>query len=186
MPSHVDWRVRCVWVRFTSRRHAEHGADLPHSNAARPMCELLRRVELPAHLRHTGTTGTTTTTTTTLGVNARCDPLTDACDSSSNLVFAAPPLQGVPSARSRARVQGPRWWYLQFCWPLHARYTCGKHPDTSQKLQQHHAEQDLGDGGGRRQTVEMIPNPLARRRPRLAEPASTDMQTHGLQPKDTC
>ena len=37
----------------------------------------------------TTTITTTTTTTTTLGVNARCDPLADACDSSSNLACAA-------------------------------------------------------------------------------------------------
>lgn len=130
----------------------------------------------------TTTTATTTTATTTtwLGVNAKCDPLADACAGSDGLACAA----DVYECRYAAATLES-----QIC---AACTGCSPRPGSSagvavlavllilslaanvwmgyanrseiQKLRQQLAEQELnGGGGGRRQTVAMVANPLARR-----------------------
>lgn len=120
------------------------------------------------------------TTTTWLGVNAKCDPLADACAGSDGLACAA----DVYECRYAAATLES-----QIC---AACTGCSPRPGSSagvavlavllilslaanvwmgyanrseiQKLRQQLAEQELnGGGGGRRQTVAMVANPLARR-----------------------
>lgn len=130
----------------------------------------------------TTTTATTTTATTTtwLGVNAKCDPLADACAGSDGLAcaadvyecrYAAATLESQICAACTGASPRPgssagvAVLAVLLIMSLAANVWMGyANRSEIQKLRQQLAEQELnGGGGGRRQTVAMVANPLARR-----------------------
>lgn len=122
-------------------------------------------------------TSSTTTTTTWLRVNVECDPLADACNASDGLVCSADEYkcrytagtlesQICPACTDSGSCPGSSAGVTVLAVLLVVSLAANgwfgyKNRDMAKQLQLQHVEQELG--GGRRQTVEMVANPLARR-----------------------